>query len=396
MGRPLMALGTAGAIRLYKTGTGYRARVLVRDYDGHVRAVERNAGSKIAAERALKLALRDRAPGKTGGEITADSRVLLLAEAWYSSLDDLSPITLQAYRDRLDRQLLPRLGQLRIRELSVGILDRHLRGIADHHGIATARMCRSVLSGMCALAARHDALPHNPVKDLGRITGRPKTAPRALTLPQLRQLRAALTYDDRAIARDLPELVAFLMATGLRIGEACGLAWNAVDLEAGRVEVRAAAVRVRGAGLAIKSTKTDAGQRTLILPRWCTDMLRDRARRQQATLDGNRARPVFPAPLGGWRDPSNTQADLRDALAAAGFDWVTTHVFRKTVATLMDHAGLSSRAAADQLGHANTSMTTDVYFGRKVAATGAAAVLEALADTEFLSSKGVDTDRPSG
>ena len=44
----------------------------------------------------------------------------------------------------------------------------------------------------------------------------------------------------------------------------------------------------------------------------------------------------------------------------------------------MDHAGLSSRAAADQLGHANTSMTTDVYFGRKVATTGAPAVLEAL------------------
>ena len=76
--------------------------------------------------------------------------------------------------------------------------------------------------------------------------------------------------------------------------------------------------------------------------------------------------------------PSNTQADLRDAFTAAGFDRVTSHVFRKTVATLMDQAGLSSRAAADQLGHANTSMTTDVYFGRKVAATGTAAVLEAL------------------
>ena len=98
-------------------------------------------------------------------------------------------------------------------------------------------------------------------------------------------------------------------------------------------------------------------------------MWRDRADRLEAT-DGDRdGRPVFPAPLGGWRDPSNTQADLRDAFTAAGFDWVTTHVFRKTVATLMDHAGLSSRAAADQLGHANTSMTTEVYFGRKVAAT---------------------------
>ncbi len=44
----------------------------------------------------------------------------------------------------------------------------------------------------------------------------------------------------------------------------------------------------------------------------------------------------------------------------------------------MDDAGLSSRAAADQLSHANTSMTTDVYFGRKVANNCAAAALEAL------------------
>ncbi|SHN53105.1 Phage integrase family protein [Geodermatophilus obscurus] len=191
---------------------------------------------------------------------------------------------------------LPRLGQLRIRELSVGTLNRHLHGIADTHGVTTARMCRSALSGMCTLAARHDALAQNPVRALGPITGWVKTAPRALTVPQLRQLRAALTYDDRAIARDLPDLLAFLMATGLRIGKACGLTWNAADLQAGTIEVRAAAVRVRGQGLVVKTTKTDAGTRTLVLPRWCVGMLRERAARPTATADDRGGRPVFPHP----------------------------------------------------------------------------------------------------
>ncbi len=378
MARPPLGLGTYGTIRFYKTDSGYRACTLARGYDGRTRALERHGKTKAAAERALKAALRDRAGEQTNAEIRAESRVSILAEAWYAGLADLSPITMQAYRDRLDRQILPRLGQLRIRELSVGHLDRHLRGIADEHGVATARMCRSVLSGMCTLAARHDALRQNPVRALGPVNGRVKKAPRALTVPQLRQLRAALSYDDRAIARDLPDLVAFLMATGLRIGEACGLSWDAVDLEAGTVEVRAAAVRVRGQGLVVKTTKTDAGTRTLVLPLWCVAMLRERSSRLDLDGSGPGNQPVFPAPLGGWRDPSNTQADLREAFATAGFDWVTSHVFRKTVATLMDQAGLSFRAAADQLGHANTSMTTDVYFGRKVATTGAAAVLEAL------------------
>ena len=45
----------------------------------------------------------------------------------------------------------------------------------------------------------------------------------------------------------------------------------------------------------------------------------------------------------------------------------------------MDKAGLSARAAADQMGHAKVSMTHDIYFGRGVRETGAAEVLEALA-----------------
>jgi integrase len=300
----------------------------------------------------------------------------------YAELHDLSPRTTEGYRDRLDKQILPGLGQLRIRELSTDVIDRHLRLIDDNHGVATARMCRSVLSGMCTLAARHDALTHNPVRALGPLHSRVRKAPRALTVPQLRQLRAALSYDERAIARDLPDLVSILMATGLRIGEACGLAWNAVDLDIGTVDVRATVVRIRDHGLVVKPTKTDAGTRTLVLPPWCVAMLRDRAASMAASDNEHDDRPVFPAPLGGWRDPSNTQADLRDAFRTAGFDWVTSHVFRKTVATLMDQAGLSSRAAADQLGHANTSMTSDIYFGLKVGATGAAAVLEALSHTD--------------
>jgi integrase len=43
---------------------------------------------------------------------------------------------------------------------------------------------------------------------------------------------------------------------------------------------------------------------------------------------------------------------------------VTTHSFRKTVATLIDEEGLSARIGADQLGHAQVSMTQNVYMTR--------------------------------
>ncbi len=86
---------------------------------------------------------------------------------------------------------------------------------------------------------------------------------------------------------------------------------------------------------------------------------------------------MFPSPKGGLRDPSNTQADLRDAFTFAGYPWVTSHVSRKTVATLMDEAGRTAREVADQLGHAHPSMSQDRYLGRR-RVTGAATALEAL------------------
>jgi hypothetical protein len=89
-------------------------------------------------------------------------------------------------------------------------------------------------------------------------------------------------------------------------------------------------------------------------------------------------------------NPSNTRADLRDVFAAAGFDRVISHFLRKTVTTLMDQAGLPSRAAADQRGHAHTSMTTDVYFGHKNATTGAAAVLETSAHSLHANAESMD------
>jgi integrase len=185
---------------------------------------------------------------------------------------------------------------------------------------------------------------------------------------EAKQLRALLTYDDKAIARDLPDLVSFMLGTGCRIGEAAGLLWEDVDLEHGTVTINRTVVRLYGRGLTSKPTKSRAGERTLALPSWCVELLLARPRTD----------PVFPAILGGWRDPSNTQADLREAFRGAGYPWVTSHTFRKTTATLMDQAGLSARAAADQLGHAHPSLTQDVYYGRKVASTAAAAVLESL------------------
>ncbi|GAA2897164.1 site-specific integrase [Pseudonocardia halophobica] len=376
MGRPAMPLGTYSSIRTYDRGGVWWARTLFRDWDGVTRQVQRNGPTENAAKRALTEALRDRVRIDGGAEITPDSRVDALAEAWWSEINDgaKSPGTLRAYRDRLDRQVKPSLGSLRVRELSTGVVDRHLKAVRERHGVAVTKLVRTVLSGMCTLALRHDALERNPVRDAPRISGTPKKDPVALTAAQARQLRALLTYDEVAVRRDIPDLVSAMFATGLRIGEICALDWDDVDLESGTVRTGGMVVRERGKGLRVRRDPSSKVKgRRLRLPTWAVEMLR-RRRPHDTTSEPL----VFPAAKGGLRDPSNTQADLKEALIASGYEWVTSHVFRKTVASMMDGAGLSSRAAADQLGHAKPSMTSDRYYGRAILDTGAADVLEDL------------------
>jgi integrase len=59
------------------------------------------------------------------------------------------------------------------------------------------------------------------------------------------------------------------------------------------------------------------------------------------------------------------------------FEWVKTHTFRKTVATLLDQSGASARMIADQLGQSRVSMTQDVYLGRRAGNASNLAALEA-------------------
>ncbi|GHH59836.1 site-specific integrase [Lentzea cavernae] len=384
MARPRLPIGTHGEIRCYPAANGkWRAVTLYRDYDGVTRPVERTGATRAKATTKLKEALRDRGRIDASAEITQDTTFKAVAELWFADIDaevqsgKKSPNTGSQYRDRLDQQIIPALGELRMSEVTVSRVDRVVKDTVEKNGNAVAKMTRTVLSGVLGLATRHDAFDSNPVRDVRRIESDSNPA-RALELKQAQELRAFIAADPKAVARDLVDFTDMMLATGFRIGETAGIVWDAVDLDAATVEVRAIVIRVRGVGLVLKpKPKSKSGYRTVELPSWAVAMLRRRRPANPAPGE-----PIFPAPMGGLRDPSNTNADLKEVFTAAGYAWVTSHVYRKTVASMMDDAGLSARAAADQLGHAKVSMTQDNYFKRKVAKTGAAKVLEPIAVTE--------------
>ena len=117
----------------------------------------------------------------------------------------------------------------------------------------------------------------------------------------------------QALAADLPDLTLLLLATGVRIGEALGLLWSEVDVDAGMIAITGQVTRVTGAGLVRGPTKSAAGQRVLALPSWGVEMLATRRSRGIRPDE-----PVFCDALGGFRDPNNVRRDLRRARAPRG------------------------------------------------------------------------------
>ncbi|MGO9069567.1 site-specific integrase [Mycobacterium sp.] len=369
-GRPPLRIGQHGKItRKYLGGGVWLARCRFRDSDGVPRVVERRGPADEhdkrgkLAEDLLIEALMMRRPAAAADEVTLDTRIMALVDVHIARLaeDGRAVRTLDTYRYTAGK-LTKFLRGVRVGEATAPRIDAAVRSMRAAHGPVMARQARTVLRGALQLAVMASVLGTNPVRDVQAIKSKakPKGAA-ALTGDQLRDLLGKLRTSDYCREHDLVDPITLLCATGLRRSELLGLRWSDFDEDAGMLTVRGKVVRVAGKGLErIDDTKTDAGKRTIPLPQFAIGALQDRRGRPYL---GEQA-VIFPSTAGTLRDPDNFGKQWRAARDELGVSEVTTHSFRKTLATLIDDEGLSARIGADHLGHSNVSMTQDRYMAR--------------------------------
>ncbi|BEL01827.1 hypothetical protein Q0Z83_000180 [Actinoplanes sichuanensis] len=86
---------------------------------------------------------------------------------------------------------------------------------------------------------------------------------------------------------------------------------------------------------------------------------------------------VFASRNDTWLSPYNVGRQWREVRNQAGLEWVTLHVFRKTVATVLDDAG-KTKEASRQLGHASEEVTKAYYIAKPKLVPDVTDVLDAL------------------
>ncbi|MEC4765136.1 site-specific integrase [Mycobacterium sherrisii] len=381
-GRPPLRIGQHGKIaREYLGGGVWVARCKVRDADGVTRRIERRGPAdehdkhgKLAEDALIEALLTRRAPGEAD-QIALDTKITVLIEQHLARLaeDGRSPVTLSTYRFAAAK-LAKFVGSVRVSEATPARIDAAIRSMRTAHGPTMARQAKTILRGGLQLAVMANTLSANPVRDVQPIglKRRPKGAT-ALSADELRDLLVRLRADDYCQRNDLVDPITVLIATGLRRSELLALRWTDFDETKATIAVTGKVVRVAGVGLQrIDDMKTDAGRRTIPLPDFAVIALQDR----RAHPYFGESTVIFPSTAGTLRDPNNLGKQWRKVRDALGVPGITTHSFRKTVATLIDEEGLSARVGADHLGHSKVSMTQDRYMSRGRLHTEVAALLD--------------------
>jgi integrase len=277
--------------------------------------------------------------------------------------------TWQGYRTMWNAYVLPALADVRVQELTAEELDLFFRKLLENGRVKgggslspdTVRHVRVVLGKALTYGVRKGKLLKNVVA-LTEPVEQEKPTHKVWTPDELRRFLEFIA-GDRLFALWHLESV-----TGLRRSELTGLSWPAVDLDKGRISIRATmayegpySVRL------IELTKRDSSRRQIAIDPQTVAILRSWKKRQAeerlawGEAWSNHNNLVFTREDGSPIHPELV-SDWFDALGRkAGLPRITFHELRHTYATLSLQAGIPVKVVSQRLGHSSIKVTFDLY-----------------------------------
>ncbi len=380
MARRRLAPGEHGEIGyLTAKSKGYYARVSYRSESGEMHKIQGFGTSKAAARNDLTKKLEELTPSQTG-DLSSHDTIQKLAQLWIEEVDDSDrqPSTKQLYARNVNNLVLPSLGQLHIRELTVGRTDRFLKRLRTDSS-SKSKQARVVLSLMMDMAVRYGATPLNPVGQIGKQRSNTKTI-EALDHEGLQALLTALEA-EKILERPGPhadnlliDAVTLMVVTSARIGEALALQLrdfaadgqpitieNCRELKHVTVDLNSTLVTVAGSGTYRQDVpKTHSSNRIVTLPQSAVDTLTDRI--SHVAEQGKHDAFVFQTRKGTPVMPCNFRRRLRAVRQIFDLpNTITPHTLRRSIATFVTKETGSLDLASKMLGHAGHRVTEQHY-----------------------------------
>lgn len=323
-------------------------------------------GTKADADRKQRemVAEAERVRAQDPRDVETRALVEDWVRDWLQSpaMSETAITTRERYEDHARRHVLPYLGALPLRDLSVKHIRDMERGMLEGRltgkpvGNRSLQIAHWILAGACELAVEMEYLD----RDIMSLVHAPQSRPDEVIPPEARVVHRLLKLAKREEHR-MFAYIYLLTYTGLRRGEGMALTWENVNLVRGTVFVTATVVKTKK-GLMSKRPKTRHAVRTIDLDPGTIEVLKDhRSQQIESGISDGHSGLVFPGIFGEWMKPTTMDRDLKQLASLVGAGTLTFHGFRHFHATMLLQAGQSVVVVSQRLGHADPSITLRIY-----------------------------------
>jgi integrase len=223
----------------------------------------------------------------------------------------------------------------------------------------TIKDVRNVLRAALGVAVQEEQISKNVAGVLRLPAGQKKTN-KWWSVEEARAFLESARRDNDP----LYGVYVLILVLGLRRGEALGLTWDDIDLDAAELSIRWQLQRVSGK-LHHRRTKTDGSSAILPLPDVCVAALKLRA--EQQAEDRENADAWIDTPLvittryGTPYEPRNFNRHFRLRCQKAGVRYIKVHDTRRTCASLLVALDVHPRVAMQILRHSQIAITMEIY-----------------------------------
>jgi integrase len=357
---------------------GARWYVVVEDRNPATGRRKRRWHSGYRTKREAQAACNELLASLQLGDYIAPSRQTVedFASEWLEAIRaTIRPSTMDKYRRDLRTHVLPYVGHLQLTKLDATTLNRLWATLAESG--RRPRSPEGSPSGLSAKSIENVAMTvHRMLKDAVRWGRLARNAADAADPPRRSVDRVEIQAWDaetlrrfldacRAADDPLYSLWVFMATTGLRRGEALGLRWSDVDLDAGRARITHSLGSISWQVVA-GQPKTAAGRRPISMDPITIGVLRDHRKRmlEQRLLVGAGFVDqdfVFCEPDGNPLHPERVYQAFKRRVRKHALPSLSPHGLRHTWATIALSNGVHPRVVQERLGHAHISVTLQTY-----------------------------------
>ncbi len=291
-----------------------------------------------------------------------------------------SDITVQAYFS----QWLDEVASARVQDTTLVAYRRYIKPLLKEFGKKPLALLspadlqglysRLLMSGKATSTVRHvHVVAHTALSDAVRLELIPVNVADRVNPPRLRspEIVPPTIEQSRALLRaaDNDRLKAFwwlIALTGCRRGEGLGLKWDDIDWNTQTLYIQRT-VAVDSGLRVIHKPKTARGRRSVAMSDFLVELLKVHQAEQQEErmMLGDKwveTGYVFVMRKGTLLWPGNVRRRYKQLVEAAGLPPTTRiHDLRHAMATLWLTNGVPIKVVSERLGHANISITLQVY-----------------------------------